>query len=138
MPPTTILIRHADVTPGSGSDPPLNAAGVARAQKLRHVLGDARISAIFVSQFQRTQRTGEPLAADLGLVPTVVGDVATAVAAIRTLPSAAVVLVVGHTTTLPDISARLGGPPIPAIDLTDFDHLFVHTRGRLTHLRYGP
>jgi broad specificity phosphatase PhoE len=137
VPPTTILIRHADVTPGGGSDPPLNAAGGARAQELRHVLGDAGISAIFVSQFQRTQRTAKPLAADLGLVPTVLGDAARAVAAIRKLPSAAVVLVVGHTTTLPDISAGLGGPAIPAINLTDFDHLFVHARGRLTHLRYG-
>jgi broad specificity phosphatase PhoE len=137
VPPTAILIRHADVTPGGGSDPPLNAAGVARAQELRHVLADARISSIFVSEFQRTQRTAEPLAADLGIVPAVVRDVGGAVAAIRKLPATAVVLVVGHTTTLPGISAGLGGSSIPAIDLAEFDNLFVHARGRLTHLRYG-
>jgi len=137
VPPTTILIRHADVTPGGGSDPPLNAKGVARAHELRHVLADARISRIFVSQFQRSQRTAEPLAADLGIVPAVVADVAGAVTAIRKLRATAVVLVVGHTTTLPDISAGLGGPAIPAIGLSEFDHLFVHARGRLTHLRYG-
>jgi phosphohistidine phosphatase SixA len=136
VPPTTILIRHADVTPGTGSDPPLNAAGVARAEELRHVLADARISRIFVSTFQRTQRTAAPLATDLGIVPAV-ADVAGAVAAIRKLPARAVVLVVGHTTTLPDVSAGLGGPTIPAIELSEFDHLFVHARGRLTHLRYG-
>lgn len=134
--PTTILIRHADVTPGGGSDPPLNAAGVARANELRHVLGDARIKAIFVSQFQRTQRTAKPLAADLGITPAIV-DVAGALAAIRELPTKGVALVVGHTTTLPEISAGLGGPAIGAVDQSEFDNLFVHARGRLTHLRYG-
>jgi phosphohistidine phosphatase SixA len=137
VPATTILIRHADVTPGGGNDPPLNDAGVARAQELRHVLADARISAIFVSPRQRTQATAAPLAADLGIAPAVVADAASAVAAIRKLPATAVVLVIGHTTTLPDISAGLGGPTIPGIDLSEFDHLFVQARRRLAHLHYG-
>jgi hypothetical protein len=47
----------------------------------------------------------------------------------------ALVHLVGHTDTLPDISARLGGPSIPALGLTEFDHLFVRAGGRLTHLR---
>lgn len=132
-----ILIRHADVTPGGGDDPPLNAAGVARAKELRHVLADARISAIFVSQFQRTQRTAKPLAADLGLIPKVTADAAGAVSAIRKLPSTAVVLVVGHTTTLPAVATGLGVASLPTIKQTEFDHLFVHAGGRLTHLHYG-
>ena len=65
---TAILIRHANVGLGAGNDPPLNAAGRARAQKLRHVLRDTGIEAIFVTQFQRTQQTARPLAADLGIV----------------------------------------------------------------------
>ena len=136
MPPTTILIRHADTTPGP-DDPPLNAAGKARAQELRRVLGDTGISAIFVSAFKRTQQTAAPLAADLGLEPLVPPDVAATVAAIRALPAAAVALVVGHTTTLPGINAGLGGPALPAIDLKEFDHLFVHSARRIAHLRYG-
>lgn len=137
MPPTTILIRHADVNAGASDDPPLNAAGKARAQELRHVLGNARVSAIFVTQRRRTQRTAKPLARDLGIAPAVIGDAASVVAAIRKLPASAVALVIGHTTTLPEISSGLGGPAIPAIDLGEFDHLFVHSQGRLTHLRYG-
>lgn len=137
MAPHTILIRHADVTPGGGDDPPLNAAGTARAKQLRRVLGDARISAIFVSERQRTQQTAKPLAAHLGLSPKEIGDEAGTVAAILALPSAATVLVIGHTTTLPDICAGLGGPALPAISPTEFDHLFIQTGKRVTHLRYG-
>jgi broad specificity phosphatase PhoE len=101
------------------------------------VLADARISAIFVSPFQRTQRTAEPLATKLGIEPAVIDDIPAGVAAIRKLSPSSVALVVGHTTTLPDISAGLGGPTTPAIDLAEFDHLFDHARGRLPHLRYG-
>ena len=36
--PVVILIRHADVTPDGGVDPPLNAAGTSRAQQLRRDL----------------------------------------------------------------------------------------------------
>ena len=137
MPPTTILIRHADITAGPGDDAPLNAAGKARAQELRRVLGDARIGAIFVSTFRRTQETAAPLAADLGLDPLVPRDVAATVAAIRALPADAVALVVGHTSTLAGINAGLGGPALPAIDLQEFDHLFVRGAGSIAHLRYG-
>ena len=132
---TAVLVRHADVT-GAG-DPPLNAAGQARAQELRHVLGDAGVSAILVSPLQRTQLTAAPLAADLGLVPAVHADVAGAVAAIRARPASSVALVVGHTNTLPDIVAGLGGPALPAIGASDFDNLFVLSHRRLLHLRYG-
>jgi phosphohistidine phosphatase SixA len=134
---TGVLIRHADVNPGSGTDPPLNAAGLARAQELRHVLADTGIGAIFVTHFQRSQQTAEPLASDLTLVPAVIDDVGGVVAAIRTLPSSSVALVIGHTNTLPEISAALGGVSFPAIGATEFDRLFVLARGRLTRLRYG-
>jgi phosphohistidine phosphatase SixA len=134
---TTILIRHADVPAGGGTDPSLNPAGLARAQELRHVLRDAGISAIFVTQFQRSRQTAAPLAADLGLVPTIGDDVALTIDALRNRPASSVALVVGHTNTLPQISAALGNSSMPAIGAAEFDRLFVHSRGRLTHLRYG-
>jgi hypothetical protein len=52
------------------------------------------------------------------------------------LPESTTALVIGHTPTLPLIIARLGGPPIPEIQHREFDHLFVHAGGCLTHLRY--
>jgi phosphohistidine phosphatase SixA len=134
----TILIRHADV-PAGGGDRALNAAGRARAKELRHVLRDAHVESIFVTEFRRTQQTAEPLAAQLGIVPAVIDqvDVAVLTDKIRNLPAEAVALVIGHTTTLPDISAGLGGPPLPAIGPTEFDRLFVQAHGLLAQLRYG-
>jgi phosphohistidine phosphatase SixA len=135
--PRVVLIRHADVTPGGGTDPPLNAAGVARAEELRHVFGDTGIQAIFVSEFLRTQQTAAPLAGDLGLIPAVIADTVATVSAIRALPSSAAALVIGHTNTLPAIASGLGASSFPTIGATEFDRLFVLNRGRLTALRYG-
>jgi hypothetical protein len=101
------------------------------------VLGDAGVAAIFVTQFQRSQQTAEPLATDLGLAPAIVDDVGLTVSSIRGLSSALVALVIGHTNTLPEIVSGLGGPTVPTIGATEFDRLFVLARGRLARLRYG-
>ena len=135
--PAVVLIRHADVPAGAGSDPVLSANGVARAQELRHVLGNTGVSAIFTTRFRRTQQTAEPLAADLGIAPTVIDDVDALVAAIKALPAGSIALVVGHTNTIPDVITGLGGPPIGAIGATEFDNLFAQAGGSLVHLRYG-
>ena len=133
-----VHVRHADVTPGMGHDPVLNAAGRARAEELRRVLADADIGAIFITQYRRSRQTAEPLAADLGITPKVIDEVARIVEAIRTLPADSVALVVGHSDTVPEIIVRLGGPKIPeGIGEDEFDHLFVQAGRRLAHLRYG-
>ncbi len=71
-------------------------------------------------------------------MPTQAPDAESALATIRDLPSDSVVLVVGHTTTLPVISAGLGGPALPTIGQQQFDHLFVQRGPHVTHLLYGP
>ena len=134
---TAVLIRHADATGDPASDPALNAAGLARAQELRRVLADAGIRAIFVTSTRRSRQTAEPLAADLGIVPSVIDVAADVVAAIRALPASSVALVVGHTNTLPDINSGLRGPPFPAPDQMEFDCLFLLASPRLVRLRYG-
>jgi phosphohistidine phosphatase SixA len=134
--PAVLLIRHADVDGGS-ADPALNAAGAARAQELRHALRDAGIDAIYVTRWQRTQQTATPLAADLGVTPTQIDAAADVVAAIQARPPSSAALVIGHTNTVPDIIAGLGGPTGVTIDATEFDRLFVLMGGRLSQLRYG-
>lgn len=133
--PVVIAVRHADVNPAS--DPPLNAAGQARAEELRRAIDGAGITAIFTTSWQRTQLTAEPLATELGLTPIVQDDVAATIAAVRALPSDGVVLLVGHTNTVPDLIAGLGGPTITPIAATEFNRLLVLARGRLVTLRYG-
>ena len=58
-------------------------------------------------------------------------------AALRTRPPSSVALVVGHTNTVPEIIAGLGGPADVTIDHDEFDRLFVLSGTRLTRLRYG-
>jgi broad specificity phosphatase PhoE len=134
--PTAILIRHADVD-GHGSDPELNAAGQARAQELVHVLGDAGVVAILITSLRRSQQTAAPVAAALGVDPTVADEVDDVIAAIRSRKRGDTVLVVGHTNTVPEIIAGLGGPAGVTIGADEFDRLFVLCERRVTRLRYG-
>ena len=70
-----ILVRHAERadggTPPPGmkgpADPLLSAAGEARAQKLAAMLAESGVTAIYTTEFHRTQDTAKPLAAKLGV-----------------------------------------------------------------------
>lgn len=134
---TIFLIRHADVTPPTTTTQALNAAGVVRAKELRHVLDDAGLKAVMTTSLKRSRQTGAPIAAHLGIVPTVIDDVSAIVAAILALPRTQTALVVGHSNTLGAIISGLGGPAIAPITATEFDNLFVLVGRRLAHLRYG-
>jgi broad specificity phosphatase PhoE len=124
---------------GSTADPLLSAAGQARAEKLATMLRDAGIKAIYASEFHRTQDTAKPLAAKLHLdVQTMAaGDTAALVAAIKSTHSKDVVLVVGHSNTLPDAIKAFGGPAVTIRD-DEYDAMFVLTpsTGTVTLIRY--
>ncbi len=77
--PTIFLVRHAeraDTAPGTSptmaADPDLSDAGRARADSLATALKDAKITAIYATEFKRTQQTAAPLAKALGLTVTIV------------------------------------------------------------------
>ena len=119
-----LLVRHAE---RDGSLDQLTDLGIRRAEELVHVAGSANISAIYVTQFQRTQRTAQDLAAHLGITPVQFNHSQTAdlINHIKTSHSGDTVLVVGHSNTVPEIIAALNGPVMP--ELTSFDNLFVVT-----------
>lgn len=76
-PQTIFLVRHAERVDAGGapqSDPDLSDAGRTRAAALAQTLRDAKISAIFVTEFRRTQETAKPLAAKLGIRATVIPE----------------------------------------------------------------
>ena len=142
---TVFLVRHAeraDTTKGApammGADPSLSEAGQLRAAALATVLKDARISAIFVTEYKRTQQTAEPLAKALGLTPVVVkaNDTAALIAQLKQATNN--VLVVGHSNTVPDVIKALGVTTPVTIADTDYDNLFlVAPQGsRFIHLHY--
>lgn len=143
---SVILVRHAEradtapgQTPNMASDPELSAEGRVRAERLAAMLKGAGIRAIFVTQFQRTRQTAAPLAAALGLTPTVVraDDQAALLAQVRAVKGH--VLVVGHSNTVPSLTAELSGTTPVAIADDDFGNLWiVSTPGtpQVLRLRY--
>jgi len=140
---TVLAVRHADIDlPPDTQDPELNAAGRLRADALAHVVGSAGVSTIFTSQFVRTKQTVEPSARLLGLTPRLAPPASTLALDARTGSLGDVVLVAGHSNTIPTILVALGATSPPDIGEREFDNLFVFTThsaddGRLLHLRYG-
>lgn len=122
-PPALVLVvRHAEKVDNS-DDPALSTIGTARAEALATALADARVEHVIVTQRQRTRLTAAPLMVARGLQPEVVPfgrDMAEHVrdvaAAVRR-QAGKVVLVVGHSNTVPMIVHALGGPRAP--DLCD-------------------
>ena len=138
---TVILVRHAEKAAAPADDPPLTAEGRQRAEALARTLSASGVTAIYVTEYLRTQQTGEPLALLLHLTPQRIEakktpDLAGAIRGHKD----GVVLVVGHSNTLPEIIAALGGPEVKIGD-GEYDSLFVLTiSGKdvtLLRLRYG-
>jgi len=133
---TVFLVRHAERADGgmpppsmTSPDPDLSAAGKTRAESLAALLKDARITAIYVTEFQRTRQTAAPLAQALGIEPTVVSTKEVASLAAKLEGARGNVLVVGHTNTLPEVLKSLGVSDTVTIGEQDFDNLFIVTRG---------
>ncbi len=143
---SVILIRHAEradtaagQAPNMAADPELSAEGRARAERLASMLKGADIRAIFVTQFRRTQQTAAPLAAALGLTPIVLkaDDEAALLDQLRAVKGHA--LVVGHSNTVPSITASLSGTPPVDIADDDFGNLWIVAASgmpRVLRLRY--
>jgi len=141
---TIILVRHAEKSTAPADDPALSAAGSARAQALARRLAHAGVGAIVTTQWTRTRATAAPLAAARSIVPIEVSTsgamhVEDVVAKLRKL-DADVVLVVGHSNTVPAIILALGGPAVDAIGEADYDRMLVLELGdhppRLVDARY--
>jgi broad specificity phosphatase PhoE len=94
--PVVVIVRHAEKPANGGNDPDLSSAGRARAEALARILKDSGITAIFTSEFKRTQETAAPTATSSHVTPTVVAakDTAALVAKLRQLNGNA--LGVGH------------------------------------------
>jgi broad specificity phosphatase PhoE len=139
-----IVVRHAEKAANSSDDAPLSDTGRARAQALAHAVDKAGVTAIFATQFQRTQQTVEPVAQALKIAVTKIDAARTDMLAGQVLDKhrGGVVLVAGHSNTIPDIIAALGGGKISPVGETQFDNLFVvsvpaNGPARVLHLRYG-
>jgi broad specificity phosphatase PhoE len=141
---TVILVRHAERAGGMSADVGISEAGRCRAEALARMLADANIKRIYVSEVARTGQTAEPLASKLHIRPEVVPakDIEGLVAKLRAGAPDDVVLVVGHSDTVPEIIKLLGGGSVPPIGDSEYDRLFVLTltppnRATVVTLRYA-
>lgn len=137
-----ILTRHAERADGAAtmgaSDPELSAAGKERAERLAAMLAEAKVGAIFTTEYRRTKDTAAPLASRTALSPEVV-PAAQLAALVEKIKGRAndTVFVVGHSNTVPQIIKALGGPDVTIGD-NEYSNLFiwVPATGTLTRLRY--
>ncbi len=138
QPSLVILVRHAEKAAVPGDDPPLSEIGQQRARDLAAALVASPPNAIVVSSRQRTALTAEPVAKATGVTPTVIsleGGGAAHIAAVAAAVKAqkGVVLVVGHSNTVPAVIKALGGPSLPDICDATYTHFFVLQPASPTH-----
>ena len=146
---TIIFVRHAEKAVDGGSDPGLSAAGRRRVAELTRQLVDADvvagIDAIYVTQYKRTQETARPLADALDL-PINQYDAADNEAVLETIlkrHKGKIILVVGHSNTLPVLIANLGASKkVPPIAEDEYDNIYVISipwfgKTKTIRLRFG-
>lgn len=139
---TVVLVRHAEKVADT-DDPDISAAGKARAQELARILEKTGIKAIYTSQYVRTKQTAQPLATwlDTSLLEVDSAKPDLIIQDIFAHYSGQVVLVVGHSNTVPALIAALGAKVPPIGDL-EYDNLYVVTalapgKASVVRLKYG-
>jgi len=138
-----IVVRHAEKADQS-PDTALSAKGRARAKALADLLRAAGVTHIITSEFRRSQETAAPLAKALGLTAEQVParDLPALVARLHALDPASIVVIVGHSNTIPPMLAVLGWPNTLDLHDGDYDDVFVLAphpgqRASMVRLKYG-
>lgn len=129
-PPAVVyVVRHAEKATTPAGDPTLTAAGEARAQSLADKLGEKSIVAVYSTDTTRTQRTAAPLAAKVGLAVQSYSVTEDLVQHVLTTPKGKVVVIVGHSNTVPQIITAFGAtlPPEIASGIPEdqYDNLYM-------------
>lgn len=122
--PTMIyVVRHGEKATG-GKDPELSDPGKARAQNIATTLHRAGIGSIFSSTTTRTRQTAQALAQRISVDVQAYdpGAPKALVAKVKALNG--VVLVVGHSNTVPELVRLFGGAPGADIADNEYDRLY--------------
>jgi broad specificity phosphatase PhoE len=132
------VMRH--LQKAEGEDPPLSAEGRTNARRLIGFFAAEPPRVIYVSTTRRARETAAPLAAKLKLRMRRYDPADTNGLIARVLAERGPVLIVGHSNTVPEIVARLGGERPAALGDTDYGevwHLWGAPR-RTERLKVGP
>ncbi len=141
------VVRHGEKI--SDEDERLSEAGRARAARLAEMLKHSGVTAVYSTDTERTLGTARPLADALGLkiaiyeAKAMAGRVDSAALVDRLHREAprGIVLVVGHSNTVPSLLSALGCPDAVTIAGDEYDNLFVvvpreGAKALLLRLRY--
>ena len=101
---TFYLIRHAEKvrTDKSDKDPKLNEYGMLRAIKWQEYFSDKNISKIYSTNYKRTLETVKPIQESSDIVPIIYSTADIDYKNFIISNKTEVVLVVGHSNTIPD------------------------------------
>ena len=131
MAQTVVLVRHAEKVDAS-ADPVLSEAGERRAAALAVALSGSDLTHVFTSPLQRTRLTARPAAEAHAITPEAISleggteaHIRRVAERIRALPAEAVVLVVGHSNTVPLIAGALGETGPSEMADCEYDRLTV-------------
>ncbi|MFK8163750.1 MAG: phosphoglycerate mutase family protein [Lewinella sp.] len=139
---TFILVRHAEKD--YGRDPILIEKGVERAERLKEILKNTSLDAIYSTNTKRTQGTAKPTAEDKGL-PVIIyppAELQLFAKDLKRLYKGKTVLIVGHSNTTPAMTNYLTNTDAyPRFSELDYTNLYVVTiprvgKARVLKLRY--
>lgn len=148
-PAMVILVRHAEKATAGGADPSLSEVGQIRAKALATALADAGVTSIVTTTYKRTSETADTVAVARHLTPERIAISGTTAAHVEAVAAAVrkhvgdVVLVVGHSNTIPAIVTALGGPKLPELCDANYATLFILELGKngapahVIRTRYG-
>jgi broad specificity phosphatase PhoE len=148
---TVIFVRHAEKAEVPADDPSLSEAGQRRAAELARQLVDADVvpgvgvDAVYSTSFRRTVETAKPVADALSL-PVLNYDVSDTEIFLETVVreyKGKIVLVVGHSDTVPEMIANMGASKnVPPIAENEYDNIYLVSipwfgKTKTIRLRYG-
>jgi broad specificity phosphatase PhoE len=146
---TIIFVRHAEQTTFDESDPSLSEAGNRRAAELARQLVDADvvagIDAVYSTPLKRSLETAQPIADALNLPVNSYdpGDTEVVLETILKNHKGKIILVVGHSNTVPVLIANLGASKnVPPIAESEFDNIYIISipwfgKTKTIRLRFG-
>ncbi len=146
---TIIFVRHAEKAATPANDPSLSPAGRQRVAELTRQLVDADvvagIDAIYSTPYKRTQETVRPLADALNLPINNydASDTEEVLTTILKKHKGKIILVVGHSNTVPVLIFNLGASKkVPPIDENEYDNIYIISipwfgKTKTIRMRYG-
>ena len=146
---TVIFVRHAEKAAEPADDPGLTPAGQRRVAELTRQLVDADViagvDAVYSTPYRRTEETARPIAdaLDLPLNSYDADDTEAIMEYIVREHKGKIILVVGHSNTLPALIGNMGASKrVPPIADNEYDNIYIVSipwfgKTKTIRLRYG-